>query len=100
MGTEQRSMELRQYLVGPPTIGKGHDSQLSDFLSSPYIGLGVGLPFDLMNEEAGWEIGKGLGHIVEMDKKNLPIKPSTFHPDLSRASTRETDSLMRMGCES
>lgn len=42
MGTEQRSVELRQYLVGPPTIGKGHDSQLSDFLSSPYIGLGVG----------------------------------------------------------
>ena len=42
MGIEQRSMELRQYLVGPPTVGKGYDSQLSDFFSSPYMGPGVG----------------------------------------------------------
>ena len=42
MGAEQQSLELRQYLVGPLTMGKGYDSQLSDFLSSPYIGPGVG----------------------------------------------------------
>ncbi|XP_030970537.1 uncharacterized protein LOC115990909 [Quercus lobata] len=30
-----------------------------------------GLPFDLMNEEAGSENGKGLGHVVEVDKKTF-----------------------------
>ena len=42
MGIEQWSMELQQYLVGPPTVGKGYDSQLNDFFSSPYMGPGVG----------------------------------------------------------
>ena len=37
-----------------------------------------GLPFDLMNEEAGWEIGKGLEHVVEVDKKK------TFLSDQAR----------------
>ena len=30
-----------------------------------------GLPFDLINEEAGWEIGKGLDHVYEVDNKNF-----------------------------
>ena len=30
-----------------------------------------GLSFDLINEEAGWEIGKGLGHMYEVDNKNF-----------------------------
>ncbi|KAL0005149.1 hypothetical protein SO802_012710 [Lithocarpus litseifolius] len=30
-----------------------------------------GLPLDLINEEAGWKIGKGFGHIVEVDNKNF-----------------------------
>ena len=30
-----------------------------------------GLSFDLINEEAGWEIGKGLGHVYEVDNKNF-----------------------------
>ena len=99
MGTEQRSLEIRQYLVGPPTMGKGYDSQLSDFLSFSYMGPGVGAALDLMNEKAGWEIGKGLGHIMEVNKKNLPIKPSTLHQDPSLASIGEIDSSRRMGYE-
>ena len=53
MGTEQRSLELRQYLVGPPTMGKGYDNQLSDFLNSSYMAPGVGtaIRFD---EWRGW----------------------------------------------
>ena len=58
-----------------------------------------GLPFDLMNEEAGWEIGKGLGHVVEVDKKNIPIRPGTHHQDPDQASTGEIDSAWMMGCE-
>ena len=53
MGIEQRSMELRQYLVGPPTVGKGYDSQLSDFFNSPYMGQGVGTAVRL-DEQRGW----------------------------------------------
>ena len=30
-----------------------------------------GLLFDLMNEEASWEIGKGMGHVVEVGKKTF-----------------------------
>ena len=30
-----------------------------------------GLSFDLMNEETGWEISKGLGHVVDVDKKTF-----------------------------
>ena len=37
-----------------------------------------GLPFDLMNEEAGWEIGKGLGHVVEVDKKTFLSDQARF----------------------
>ncbi|XP_065621900.1 uncharacterized protein LOC136064275 [Quercus suber] len=37
-----------------------------------------GLSFDLMNEEAGWEIGKGLGHVVEVDKKTFLSDQARF----------------------
>ena len=30
-----------------------------------------GLLFDLINKEAGWEIDKGLGHVVEVDNKTF-----------------------------
>ena len=41
------------------------------FLAIPIWVQVWGLPFDLMNGEAGWEIGKGLGHVVEVDKKTF-----------------------------
>ena len=31
-----------------------------------------------MNEEAGWEIGKGLGHVVEVDKKTFLSDQARF----------------------
>uniref|UniRef100_A0A7N2L582 DUF4283 domain-containing protein n=1 Tax=Quercus lobata TaxID=97700 RepID=A0A7N2L582_QUELO len=30
-----------------------------------------GLPFGLINEEGGWEIGRGLGHVYEVDNKTF-----------------------------
>ena len=42
MGTKQWSLEFQQYLVGPPTMKKGYDSELGDFLSYSSMGLGVG----------------------------------------------------------
>ena len=37
-----------------------------------------GLPFDLINEEAGWEIGKGLDHVYEVDNKNFLLDQARF----------------------
>ena len=37
-----------------------------------------GLPFDLINEEAGWEIGKGLGHVYEVDNKTFLSNQARF----------------------
>ena len=37
-----------------------------------------GLPFDLINEEAAWDIGKGLGHVVEVDNKTFLSKQARF----------------------
>ena len=36
------------------------------------------LPFDLINEEAGWEIGKGLGHVYKVDNKTFPSDQACF----------------------
>ena len=48
------------------------------FLAIPIWVQVWGLPFDLMNEEASWEIGKGLGHIVEVDKKTFLSDQARF----------------------
>ena len=37
-----------------------------------------GLPFDLINEEAGWEIGKGFGHVYEVDNKTFLSDQARF----------------------
>ena len=37
-----------------------------------------GLPFDLINEEAGWEIGKGFGHMYEVDNKTFLSDQARF----------------------
>ena len=37
-----------------------------------------GLPFDLINEEAGMDIRKGLGHVVEVDSKALASEQAGF----------------------
>nr|POE51941.1 uncharacterized protein CFP56_75213 [Quercus suber] len=37
-----------------------------------------GLPFDLINEEAAWDIGKGLGHVVEVDNKTFSSEQARF----------------------
>ena len=37
-----------------------------------------GLPFNLINEEAGWEIGKGLGHVYEVDNKTFLLDQARF----------------------
>ena len=37
-----------------------------------------GLPFDLINEEVGWNIGKGQGQVVEVDKKTFSLDQARF----------------------
>ena len=37
-----------------------------------------GLPFDLINEEAGLDIGRGIGHVVEVDCKALVSNQARF----------------------
>ena len=37
-----------------------------------------GLPFDLINEKARWEIGKGLGHVYEVDNKTFLSDQARF----------------------
>ena len=37
-----------------------------------------GLPFDLINEEAGMDIRMGLGHVVEVDSKALALEQAGF----------------------
>ncbi|XP_075670080.1 uncharacterized protein LOC142639827 [Castanea sativa] len=37
-----------------------------------------GLPFHLFNEEAGWEIGKSLGHVYEVDDKTFVSDQARF----------------------
>ena len=37
-----------------------------------------GLPFDLINEKAGWEIGKGFGHVYELDNKTFLSDQALF----------------------
>nr|POF08763.1 hypothetical protein CFP56_39246 [Quercus suber] len=37
-----------------------------------------GLPFDLIHEEAGWDIWKGLGKVIEVDSKALGSKQACF----------------------
>lgn len=37
-----------------------------------------GLPFDLMNEEAGHDIGKGLGKVIEVDYKAFKADQAQF----------------------
>ena len=36
------------------------------------------LPIDLINEEAGWEIGKGLGHVYEVENKTFLSDQARF----------------------
>ena len=50
-------------------------------VSFPVIPIWVqvwGLPFDLINEEAGMDIRKGLGHVVEVDSKALASEQAGF----------------------
>ena len=37
-----------------------------------------GLPFDLINKKAGWEIGKGLGHVYKVDNKTFLSNQARF----------------------
>lgn len=37
-----------------------------------------GLPFDLINEEAAWDIGKGLGQVIEVDSKIFTSEQARF----------------------
>ena len=37
-----------------------------------------GLPFDLMNEEAGHDIGRGLGKVIEVDYKAFKADQAQF----------------------
>ena len=37
-----------------------------------------GLPFDLIDEEAGWDIGRGLGNVVEVDNKTFSSDQARF----------------------
>ena len=37
-----------------------------------------GLPFDLINEEVGQDIGSGLGHVVEVDCKAIAFDQARF----------------------
>nr|POE44747.1 uncharacterized protein CFP56_78129 [Quercus suber] len=37
-----------------------------------------GLPFDLIHEDAGWDIAKGLGKVIEVDSKALDSEQARF----------------------
>ena len=37
-----------------------------------------GLLFDLISEEAAWDIGRGLGQVVEIDHKDLTSEQAQF----------------------
>ena len=50
---------------------RGMTANLVTFPTLPIWVQVWGLPFDLINEEAGWEIGKGLDHVYEVDNKNF-----------------------------
>nr|POE76678.1 uncharacterized protein CFP56_76147 [Quercus suber] len=50
-------------------------------MSFPVLPIWVqlwGLPFDLINEEAGQDIGSGLGHVVEVDCKAIASDQARF----------------------
>ncbi|KAK7845540.1 hypothetical protein CFP56_009211 [Quercus suber] len=44
-------------------------ARIVSFVSLPIWVQVWGLPFNLINEEVGWAIRKGLGHVVEFDSK-------------------------------
>ena len=37
-----------------------------------------GLPFDLINDEVAWDIGKGLGRVIEVDSKTFTSEQARF----------------------
>lgn len=59
-------------------MGKRHDGEISFLPSHSYLGSSLGIPFDLINEEAGMDIGKGLGRVVEVDSKAIASNQARF----------------------
>nr|POF21609.1 hypothetical protein CFP56_24734 [Quercus suber] len=57
----------------PPTclkkMGEGYDSKVGYILLNANVGTSVGLPFNLIFEEIGWDIEADLGQVMEINKK-------------------------------
>lgn len=50
-----------------------------NFLNIPVWVQVWGLPFDLTNEEAGKDIGSGIGRVVDVDCKAISSNQARFH---------------------
>ena len=57
---------------------KGKTARSVSFPAIPIWVQVWGLPFDLINEEAGMDIRMGLGHVVEVDSKALALEQAGF----------------------
>ena len=57
---------------------KGMTSRPVTFTHLPFWVQVWGLPFDLMTEEAGHDIGRGLGKVIEVDSKAFKADQARF----------------------
>ena len=57
---------------------KGLTARSVRFTSLPMWVQVYGLHFDLINEEAGLDIGQGIGRVVEVDCKALALDQARF----------------------
>ncbi|XP_023874189.1 uncharacterized protein LOC111986738 [Quercus suber] len=57
---------------------KGMIAFLVKFLTIPILVQVWGLPFDLINAEAGRDIGKGIGRVIVMDSKAIASNQAWF----------------------
>lgn len=53
-------------------------ARLVNFTGLPIWVQVWGLPFDLINDEAGLEVGKSLGHVIEVDYKAFTTNQACF----------------------
>ena len=58
--------------------GKRDVRQLSHFLEITILDSSMGLPLDLINEEAGRDIGRSIGELVEVDYKAFNSDQARF----------------------
>nr|POF25896.1 hypothetical protein CFP56_75037 [Quercus suber] len=66
--------DYREFQKSYPTtvmVGKRNDCFLGELQNNSHLGASMGLPFDLINEEARRDIGRGIGRVTEVDCKAI-----------------------------